>query len=340
MNSTGCKLLLTVCLMLVIPALVIAQNGKIKGFVKDASTKEPVVGANVIIDGTTFGAAADAEGTYYILNVPPGTYRVTASAVGYAKKTVVNVEVHADQILTIDFDLQSQAIGLGEVVVEAQRRTIDPSQTTAKTRITSNDIASLPIRQVSDLLSISASVFKGFVRGGKQYETKTLVDGVDVSDQYYTAAADQSLTPYTTYNGVTHQRTASKSSLLDLNADAVQEANVQTGGVGADYSSATAGVISYSLKEGRGKRIRVDGEEIVLFKIDEQVCAIRNLCPHQRFQLLHEGEFKDSIVTCPMHGWAYDVRTGISVNASGKVKTFPVEVRDGKVFVNVDSLNF
>ena len=94
------------------------------------------------------------------------------------------------------------------------------------------------------------------------------------------------------------------------------------------------------VKEGRGKRIRVDGEEIVLFKIDEQVCAIRNLCPHQRFQLLHEVEFKDSIVTCPMHGWAYDVRTGISVNASGKVKTFPVEVRDGKVFVNVDSLNF
>ncbi len=91
------------------------------------------------------------------------------------------------------------------------------------------------------------------------------------------------------------------------------------------------------VKEGRGNRVRVDGEEIVLFKVNGQVCAIANLCPHQRFQLLHEGEFKNGIVTCPMHGWAYDVRTGISVNASGKVKTFPVEVTNGKVFVKIDS---
>lgn len=253
MNSTGCKLLLTACLMVAIPLMVLAQSGKITGVVKDASTQEAVVGANVVLEGTNYGAAADANGTYFILNVPPGSYRVTASAVGYAKKSIVNVSVGADQIVTVDFDLQSEAIGLGEVVVEAQQRVIDPSQTTAKTRITSDEVSALPIREVSDLLSISASVFKGFVRGGKQYETKTLVDGVDVTDQFYAASADQSLTPYTTYNGITHQRAASKSALVDMNSNSVQEANVQTGGVGADYSSATAGVISYSLKEGRGK---------------------------------------------------------------------------------------
>ena len=83
--------------------------------------------------------------------------------------------------------------------------------------------------------------------------------------------------------------------------------------------------------EGRGKRVRINGEEIVLFKVDGQICAIANMCPHQRFQLLHEGEFKDGIVTCPMHGWAYDVRTGVSVNASGKVRIFPVEIKNEKV---------
>ena len=87
------------------------------------------------------------------------------------------------------------------------------------------------------------------------------------------------------------------------------------------------------IQSGRGKRVKVDGEEIVLFKIDNTVCAVSNHCPHQHFQLLHEGEYRDGIVTCPMHGWAYDVRTGISTNASGRLKTFTVEVKDGKIFL-------
>ena len=86
---------------------------------------------------------------------------------------------------------------------------------------------------------------------------------------------------------------------------------------------------------GRGKRIKVEGEEIVLFKIEDGICAVSNHCPHQHFHMLHEGEFKDGIVTCPMHGWAYDVRTGMSTNASGRLKTFSVDVRDKKVFVKI-----
>jgi nitrite reductase (NADH) small subunit len=87
------------------------------------------------------------------------------------------------------------------------------------------------------------------------------------------------------------------------------------------------------LKEGRGKRSVVNDEEIALFKVDEQICAISNMCPHQKFQKLHDGLFENGIVTCPMHGWAYDVRTGISTNASGRVKTFKTEVKNGKVFL-------
>ena len=89
------------------------------------------------------------------------------------------------------------------------------------------------------------------------------------------------------------------------------------------------------VKEGRGKRVIVDDEEIALFKVDGKVCAISNMCPHQKFQKLHEGEFKNGIVTCPMHGWAYDVRTGISVNASGRVKVFETEIKKGKVLVGI-----
>jgi len=94
------------------------------------------------------------------------------------------------------------------------------------------------------------------------------------------------------------------------------------------------------IKEWKGKRVVVDGIEIALFKAEGKVYAISNVCPHNHFSMLHEGEFKDCVVTCPMHGYSYDVRTGISVNASGKVRTYGTEVRDGKVFVEIDSLNF
>jgi nitrite reductase/ring-hydroxylating ferredoxin subunit len=90
------------------------------------------------------------------------------------------------------------------------------------------------------------------------------------------------------------------------------------------------------VKEARGKRVVVEGEEIALFKVDGKICAISNMCPHQKFQKLHDGIFENGIVICPMHGWAYDVRTGISTNASGKVKVFATEMKNGKVFLEKD----
>jgi len=91
------------------------------------------------------------------------------------------------------------------------------------------------------------------------------------------------------------------------------------------------------VKSGRGKRVIVDGEEIALFKVNGEICAISNMCPHQKFQKLHDGMFENGIVTCPMHGWAYDVRTGISTNASGRVKVFETEIKKGNVIVKIDS---
>ena len=98
------------------------------------------------------------------------------------------------------------------------------------------------------------------------------------------------------------------------------------------------------VKEHHGKKVIADGIEIALFNIEGKIFAISNVCSHQRFSLLHEGEFKDCVVTCPMHGWAYDVRTGISTNASpegagGRVKVFKTEMKNGKVLINIDSLN-
>jgi len=59
------------------------QTGKIKGFVKDSKTGEGLPYVNIIIQGLNIGAAADLDGNYIILNVPPGKYEIKASAIGY-----------------------------------------------------------------------------------------------------------------------------------------------------------------------------------------------------------------------------------------------------------------
>ena len=230
-----------------------AGNGKINGTVK-GTDGEAAVGANVVIEGTTLGASADVTGSYFILNVPPGTYRLRASAVGYTAQVITNVRVNSDQIVEINFTLPSEAVGMAEVVVEATRPPIDKSQTSARTTISADDFRNLPISDVSELVATSASTYKGFLRGGKQFETKTIVDGIDLTDQFYRWASDGpgGNTPYALYNGVQAQGQAANASLVDLNISSVEEANVLTGGIGSDYNSATAGVIAYSLREGRG----------------------------------------------------------------------------------------
>ena len=175
-------------------SLVLAGNGKLSGTVKGADGAA-VVGANVVLEGTMLGGSADVNGNYYVLNVPPGTYRVRASAVGFAPKVVAGVRMLPDQIVSVDFALQSEAVGLAEVVVQAQRLVVDKSLTASKSTLTSEDIESLPIRSAVGLIATSASAYNGFIRGGRINETKTIVDGVDVSDQYYAYEGDQGIRP-------------------------------------------------------------------------------------------------------------------------------------------------
>jgi len=61
-------------------------TGAIRGHVHDAVTQEPLLGANVVLLGTTFGKSTDEKGNFEIVNLPPGTYVVRADADGFARE--------------------------------------------------------------------------------------------------------------------------------------------------------------------------------------------------------------------------------------------------------------
>lgn len=89
------------------------------------------------------------------------------------------------------------------------------------------------------------------------------------------------------------------------------------------------------LKEGEGKVVNANGTDIALFNVDGEFYAINNKCVHKGGPL-GEGVLDGDIVSCPWHGWQFNVKTGVSpVNPAAKVDCYPVKVEGDKVFVDI-----
>lgn len=87
----------------------------------------------------------------------------------------------------------------------------------------------------------------------------------------------------------------------------------------------------------RIKQVEVEGEEMVFFAVDGKIYAVRNLCPHQLFSGLHVGILKGHEITCPMHGWTFDVRTGRATVGDGKLRCYEMKVLGNDVWVEKPS---
>ncbi|MEK7730026.1 MAG: carboxypeptidase-like regulatory domain-containing protein, partial [candidate division KSB1 bacterium] len=109
-----CLAIMSVMLLVSVTPSFGGTTGKISGQVVDKKTGTALPGATVLLVGTSLGAAADVNGNYFILNVPPGVYSVRASVVGYSAVVQSGVRVNIDLTATVDFKgnyaLQEEAI--------------------------------------------------------------------------------------------------------------------------------------------------------------------------------------------------------------------------------------
>jgi outer membrane receptor protein involved in Fe transport len=221
---------IAVVLLLVSHDAISGTTGKISGKVVDSQTGEAIVGASVIVVGTSLGAATDLDGNYAIINVPPGTYSVRASAVGFSNTLVENVQVSADLTTTVNFRLEEASVQTKEVIVTAHRPLVQKDLTSSETRISSTEIQTLPVEDVQGLVNLQAGVVDGHFRGGRSGEVAYMIDGLNVNDGF------------------------SGNPNLQVENSAVQEIQVISGTFNAEYGQAMSGVVNVITKEG-GERL-------------------------------------------------------------------------------------
>ncbi|MDH7515995.1 MAG: TonB-dependent receptor [Bacteroidota bacterium] len=233
------RILLAVLCTALLPLALMAQTGKIAGKVTDRETGEPLIGANVKVEGTTRGATTNVHGEYVILNVPIGKVTLVASYVGYQTITIRDILIKSNETTTRDFQLPPEAFKVGEVEIVAERPLVDKNVTNSKTTVTQEDIENLPVRGVESIIALQAgAVASGstiFVRGSRGDETGYVVDGVLVN------------------NPLTGGRS------LTVIQNAIAEVAFQAGGYSAEFGGANGGLISTTTRTG-GNKLRVGFE--------------------------------------------------------------------------------
>ncbi len=237
MPASGYQRILSSVLFLMFISLTsaMANTGKIAGRVTDKATGEPLPGVNVIVEGTNLGAATDINGEYTILNLPPGTYTLRASFIGYSTVRVQNLRVSISRTTRQDFVLAEEVIEGEEVVVVAERPMVQKDLTSSQKITTAEEINELPVLTFSGVVETQSGVNRGpdgqlHIRGGRSDEIGYYIDGVSVSNPFFT-----------------------NSLAINVSNKALEELRVVSGAFNAEYGNAMSGIINIQIKEGGDK---------------------------------------------------------------------------------------
>ncbi|MDX9757586.1 MAG: TonB-dependent receptor [Bacteroidota bacterium] len=233
------KWFLIAVLCILFPVAVSAQNGKIAGKVTDRETGEPLIGANVMIDGSDRGAATNINGEFVILNVAIGKVTLVASYIGYQQITLRDILIKSNETTTADFQLPSEAFKVGEVEIIAEKPLVDKNVTNSKATVTQEEIENLPVRGVEGIVALQAGIVSQggdiYVRGSRGDATGYIVDGVNANDPIYGGRA------------------------LNVINNAIAEVNFQAGGYSAEFGGANGGLIMTTTRSG-GRQFQVGFE--------------------------------------------------------------------------------
>jgi len=236
--------------------LMAGDTGKIIGKVVDSKTGEVLAGVNVILQGTSYGAATDSEGEFLILFVPPGLYTVKLSYIGFTALNVENVRITKDLTTNLYTSSDTYTIGMSQETIKGESVTVFAAKplieinATNEVRVTrAEDIQNMAIRGFSAVAALQTGVVADgsdlHVRGGRTDEVGYYIDGIYVNNPYSAYARAGSAAG----DGV--DAVGQQTAPMEIPQSSLEEVSFQAGGFNAEYGQANAGIVSTTTKEGR-----------------------------------------------------------------------------------------
>ena len=208
------------------------STGKIEGRVRDQAGA-PIANAQVFVVGTAFNALTNPQGYYFINNIPAGTISVRSAFIGYKSTQVDGVKVLAGQTGTVDIQLEQTAVEIQEITVVSQTQPLVPrDEVTTKQRVDGQFADALPVDNLNQVLQLQPGVIEDTdgglsIRGGRESENATYIDGVPIQAGYRGDAFVGSL-----------------GTEITIGTNAFEEASVTTGSSSAEFGNAKSGIIS------------------------------------------------------------------------------------------------
>ncbi|MCK5079586.1 MAG: carboxypeptidase regulatory-like domain-containing protein, partial [Bacteroidales bacterium] len=221
------NLLLTIGIVLATSLVVFPQtSGTLQGKVIDNKTNEELPFVNVVIEVDGYqvgGSASDINGKYVIKPIPPGTYDVRATAIGYTDLLVRGVQINANQVRFFDLKMNHAAEMLETIIIKWEEPLIDKDKTVSGATVTKKDIDKMPNRSVGSIAATVGGVFSrdgeaGSIRGARTANTRYYIDGMPVI------------------------------GTLSLPQSAIAQQSVILGGLPAQYGDATGGVVEVTTR--------------------------------------------------------------------------------------------
>lgn len=211
-------------------------HGRISGYIKDSQNGEPIMFANIIIEGTDIGTASDNFGYYVIPNTITGKHLLKFMMMGYESRTI-DIDLEPMQELRIDIELIPTVIKGDDVTVTAERQRFKEKVEVSRVNLGLREIKSAPAFVEADLFRTiqllpgvtSTNDFSSalVVRGGNTDENLILLDGIELYNPYHLGGV------FSTFN-----------------ANAISDAEFIAGGFPANFGNRVSSVLQITSKEG------------------------------------------------------------------------------------------
>ena len=238
-----------IALLLILPALTFSQvDGIVNGYIYDSKSQLPLLGANVIIEGTEKGAISDENGFFQISEIKPQSYNLLVSYIGYQSKKIFNIIIKSKGNQTLEIYLLESAQELDEVVLfespfKKSKETPLSINTFSRVEIESypgadNDVTK--VVQSMPGLSPSVGGFRNdiIIRGGAPNETVYYLDEIEIPN----------------INHFSTQGSAGGPQGM-INISFIDEVTLSTSAFGVEYDNPLSGVLQFNQKNGNPREI-------------------------------------------------------------------------------------